>query len=230
MRNLILLLILIVCYVHTIAQDTLPNFTVNHITSNVLVSWTNPFTSLTTINIQRSYDSTKNFKTIGTVLDVKNKKNGFVDPKPPTFTMFYRIFLSFEGGTYLFCSSSRPVLDTSKVLPVFKNLQQSTVATWFVPSKRVYSNTENNVIINLPEAATKKCVVKFFDENGTPLFEVNKITDTYLTIEKVNFLRAGTYNFEVYEDGLMIEKHKFYISKEGKPVQIFNDQEKNAPK
>lgn len=225
-KNLFALSLILIYQAHSFAQDTLPKITVNHITNNVLVSWTNPFTSLTTINIQRSFDSTKNFKTIGSVLDVKNKKNGFVDSKPPTFNMFYRVFLSFEGGTYLFTSSFRPVLDTTKVIPVFKNLQQSNLATGFVPSKHVYTNGENNVIINLPEATSKRCSVKFFEENGNPLFEVNKITDTYLTIEKVNFFHAGAYNFELYEDGVLVEKHKFYISREGRPVQILNDPER----
>ena len=213
LKNLAVLICLIIICTSARAQDTLPKFTVNHVTSNVLVSWTNPFTSLTTLNIQRSYDSTKNFKTIGSVLDVKNRRNGFVDPKPPTFNMFYRIFLSFEGGTYLFTTSSRPVLDTTKAIPSLKDLQQSTVVTWFVPSKRVYTGFDNNVVVNLPEVTKKKYLIKFFDENGIPLFELNKITETYLTIEKVNFLHAGTFNFEVYEDGVMIEKHKFYIGK-----------------
>ena len=216
LKNLIPLFLLVVFHTVAFAQDTLPKFTVNHVTSNVLVSWTNLFTSLTTINIQRSFDSTKNFTTIGSVLDVKNRKNGFVDPKPPNFNMFYRVFLSFEGGTYLFTTATRPVLDTSKAIPSLKDLQQSTVVTWFVPSKRVYTGNDNNVVVNLPDANKKKYVIKFFDENGVPIFELNKIPETYLTIEKVNFLHAGTFNFEVYEDGVMIEKHKFYISKEGK--------------
>lgn len=223
MRIVIVLLFFFVCHINAHAQDTLPKFTVNHVTNNVLVSWTNPFTSLTTINIQRSFDSTKNFTTIGSVLDVKNRRNGFVDPKPVSYNMFYRLFLSFEGGTYIFTPSQRPVLDTSKAPPSLKDLQQSTVVTGFVPSKRVYSGKDNNVIINLPGALNKKYVVKFFDENGFPLFEINKINETYLTIEKVNFVHAGTFTFEIYEDGLLIEKYKFYIGKEGKPTQNLNE-------
>jgi hypothetical protein len=223
-KNLIVLFFFLIYHIHSFAQDTLPRLTVNYVSNNILVSWTNPFTSLTTINIQRSFDSTKNFKTIGSVLDVKNKRNGFVDPNPPSYNMFYRIFLSFEGGTYIFTSSHMPVLDTSKVLPSLKSRQQSTAVTGFVPSKRVYTSRDNNVIVNLPEANHKKYVVKFFDENGISMFELNKISETYLTIEKVNFLHAGIFNFEVYEDGILVEKYKFSIAKEGKPLQIINDQ------
>src|SRR5690349_4117880 len=80
------------------AQDTLPKISVSNISDHILISWTNPFTTLTTINIQRSFDSTKNFTTIGSVLDVANKRNGFIDSKPLALNMYYRIFLSFEGG------------------------------------------------------------------------------------------------------------------------------------
>ena len=84
------------------AQDTLPKISVKNISNNILYQLDKPLPSLTTINIQRSFDSTKNFTTIGSVLDVKNKKNGFVDSKPKAPNMFYRVFLSFQGGTYIF--------------------------------------------------------------------------------------------------------------------------------
>lgn len=200
------------------AQDTLPKITVQNVSNNILVSWTNPFESLTTINIQRSTDSLKNFTTIGSVLDVKNKRNGFVDSKPKITTMFYRVFLSFEGGTYIFSQSYRPVIDTTKAVIDLKDFKQAVVNTWFVPSKMVYTGRENNVIISLPEAGKKKYIIKFFEENGTQAFELKKITEPYLTLEKVNFVHAGIFNFEIYEDGHLIEKHKVYIAKDGKPM------------
>ncbi|MEP6597732.1 MAG: hypothetical protein ABJA71_17385 [Ginsengibacter sp.] len=199
------------------AQDTLPRLTVVSISNHVLISWTNPYFSLTTINIQRSFDSIKNFRTIGTILDVKNKINGFADNKPPYNKMFYRVFISFEGGTYLFTKSYRPVIDTLKALPDLKNLQQSSVLPWFVPSTRVYTGADNNVIISLPDAAKKKYTLKFFDENGTPLFEINKIIEPYLTLEKVNFSHSGIFNFELFDEGgALIEKDKIYIPHDAK--------------
>ncbi|HUS02887.1 MAG TPA: hypothetical protein VMY77_14215 [Chitinophagaceae bacterium] len=205
------------------SQDTLPKITVSNINDHILVSWTNPYITLTTINIQRSFDSTRNFTTIGSVLDVNNKRNGFIDSKPLSLTMYYRIFLSFEGGTYLFTKSSRPVKDTSKALPDFKEFQQSTVNTWFVPSKLVYTGRDNNVIIALPDAGKKKYSIKFFEENGAFIFELNKITEPYLTLEKVNFMHSGIFDFEIFENGVMIEKHKVYVPKDGKPVPNANE-------
>lgn len=209
------------------AQDTLPKVSVSNISGHILISWTNPFTTLTTINIQRSFDSLKNFTTIGSVLDVTNKRNGLLDGKPLSPNMFYRVFLSFEGGTYMFSKSSRPVKDTTKALPDIQVFQQSIVNTWFVPSKLIYTGRDNNVIISLPDAAKRKYVIKFFEESGAFLFELNKITEPYLTLEKVNFIHAGIFDFEIFENGTLIEKHKVYVPKDGKPVPNINEQGKN---
>ena len=227
MQKFLLLFLVLFIAQQLFAQDTLPKISVSNISGHILVSWTNPFVTLTTINIQRSFDSTKNFTTIGSVLDVANKKNGFIDSKPLSAHMFYRIFLSFEGGTYLFTKSSRPVLDTTKAVADMREFQQSTVNTWFVPSKLIYTGKDNNVIIALPDAGKKKYTIKFFEESGAFVFELSKITEPYLTLEKVNFMHAGIFDFEIYENGVLIEKHKVYVPKDGKPVPNPVETDKN---
>lgn len=231
MRIFIISLIVLICSKNiSFAQDTLPRLSVINISNHVLISWVNSYVYLTTINIQRSSDSTKNFTTIGTILDVKNKRNGYVDTKPPSTKMFYRVFVSFEGGTYIFTKSYRPFIDTSKVLPDIKalqqNIQQNIVIPWFVPSSRVYTGKDNNIIISLPEAREKKYTLKFYEENGTPVFEIDKIPEPYLTLEKVNFLHSGIFNFELFEDGLLLEKDKIYIPKDVKITNGGNEQER----
>ena len=208
------------------AQDTLPNISVTQISRKVIISWTNPFTTITNINIQRSYDSLKNFTTIGSVLDVKAKTNGFVDSKEFIPPQYYRVFISFEGGTYLFTPSHKPGAESANTgtnLKELSELKKVTVTTpyvrnWFVPSKLVYTGKENNVIISLPDAEKKKYSIKFFEEDGTPLFEIKKISEPYLTLDKVNFIHAGLFKFEVYEKGILIEKHEFYIPKDGQSM------------
>lgn len=225
MRIFIIFFILLTGNNMLFAQDTLPRLTVLRISDHVIISWTNPYVSLTTINIQRSFDSIKNFRTIGTILDVKNRVNGFAD-KPPFGKIFYRVFISFEGGSYLFTKSYRPTIDTLKGLPDLKNLQQSTVLPWFVPSSRVYTGPDNNVIISLPDAEKKKYTLKFFEENGIPLFEINKITEPYLTLEKVNFSHSGIFNFELFDEGMLIEKDKVYIPEDTKITNGLHEQGK----
>ena len=233
-KSTYIIVLLLLLHKLSFAQDTLPKISVTQLGNKVLVSWVNPFESVTTINIQRSYDSLKGFTTIGSVLNVKARENGYVDSKEFIPPQFYRVFISFEGGSYLFTKSHKPSVDTAKtVAEVNENevkenaikeiiKQLPPAKTYFIPSKRVYIGKENNVIISLPDADKKKYSIKFFEQDGTPLFEIKKVTEPYLTLDKVNFMHAGLFNFEVYEDGLLIEKHKFFIPKDGKPMPVLD--------
>ncbi len=205
------------------SQDTLPSISVTQISNKALISWSNPYTSVTYIGIQRSYDSLKNFTTIGSVLNVKAPTNGFVDTKEFIPAQFYRLFISFEGGTYIFTASHRPGLDTLGVMPDISE-NYKPVQTWFIPSKEVYTGKGYNVILSLPDASKKKYSVKFFEDDGTFLFEIKKIDEAYLTLDKVNFRHAGLFKFELYRDGALIERHKVYIPKDGKPIPALNEE------
>jgi hypothetical protein len=206
------------------SQDTLPRITVKGFGNKVIISWRATYGArITTINIQRSDDSLKNFTTIGSVLEPNNRENGFVDGKAPAANMFYRVFVAFAGGNYIFSKSYRPVIDTIKiikepdvVIPAPPYQYQPEEPTGFVASKYIYTGKDNSVIIELPDASTNKYAVKFFDDNDKPVFEISKVSEPYLIIEKVNFQHSGWFYFKLYENGIIKERHEFYIPKEGR--------------
>jgi len=225
-KFLILILLFLTMQKFSFAQDTLPNISVTILGKKVLVSWNNPYTNATVINIQRSGDSTKNFKTIGSVLNVDPGINGFTDPKEflPS-DQYYRVFISFEGGSYIFTKSHRPVKDTSNKIviiekPVVPEVKEPPphFRNVFVPSPHVFTGKDNNVIISLPDFAKNKYSIKFYDGSGNFLFELKKIPEAYLTLDKVNFGHAGLFIFEIYNNRIIIERHKFYIPKDGRPM------------
>lgn len=84
----------------------------------------------------------------------------------------------------------------------------------WVPSQFIFTNRDGNVKILLADAKNKKYRIEVFDENKKHLFTLNKITDTELTLEKVNFMKSGWFFFELYEDNNLKEKNKFYIGKD----------------
>jgi hypothetical protein len=227
----------------SIAQDTLPKLTVKNISHKIIISWKTTYgANISAINIQRSSDSLKNFTTIGSVLEPMNRENGYVDTKAPGVNMFYRVFVAFEGGTYVFTKSYRPVVDrviaektimlppvilikpdTIKAIPI--PIPIPVVPKGFVASKYIFTGKENNVIISLPEAGKRLYAVKFFDEKDRQVFEILKITEPYFIIEKVNFLHSGWFYFKLFEDAVLKERNQFYIPKEGKigiPPQEMN--------
>jgi hypothetical protein len=87
--------------------------------------------------------------------------------------------------------------------------------TAFVPSLYVYTNRDGYVRVSLPdEEKPKKYAIKFFDEDNTLLFELKDIKQKTFKLDKTNFYHAGWFRFELYEDGKLLEKHKFYLEKD----------------
>lgn len=215
------------------AQDKpLPFIQVKNLNNKIVVSWINDYTKpITALNIQRSYDSLQNYTTIGSVLSPQSRENGFADANFPYNKMYYRVFVSFEGGSYIITASARPVKEfyvadnaLSEKYPWLVSNKDSGIV--FPPSKpeitypsnTIFTAKDNNIIIHLVNAETKKYSVKFFDETEKFLFELTKLKEEYLIIEKVNFVHTGWFRFEIYENGLLIENNKFQILKEVKKL------------
>lgn len=304
-KLLLLTLFLLASRLHSFAQDTLPNFSaLTRGGGKVIISWTNNYPYTSQISIQRSKDSTKNFKTILSVPDPRVPQNGFVDTKADTVNKFYRLFIVLDSGKYLFSKSKRATLDTAKivadqptaenneakkrvvvaetvseqkaeiikesirkagkdsakketVIPVpekfyvivrhdsvitqvsekfYKRFRDSVVSKTkdtiafasvdtilikpyippvvYKPSKYIYTEKDGNIAISLPEAGKKKYSVKFFDEDHNELFEIKEVKEPAIILDKTNFMRSGWFRFELYEDGKLKEKHKFFIPKD----------------
>ncbi|MDQ6755373.1 MAG: hypothetical protein M3004_00400 [Bacteroidota bacterium] len=97
MRKLLIILVLSALTQFLFAQQTLPVVIVKIINGQAIISWKHPYPSVSAINVQRSFDSAKNFKTIASITDGK-KVYEYVDVNPPSQHMFYRLFISFDGG------------------------------------------------------------------------------------------------------------------------------------
>lgn len=235
MRNrlfILFLLLVIAATGFTQSADTLPKFTVTNAGNNrYIVGWVNNYELVKQISIQRSHDSLKNFRTILTVTDPNAKQNGFADTKAPNDHMYYRLFVVLDKGQYLFTEAKKPFLDTSTRIPGNRLTKNSSIETAqdslnitikpvvpkkpeFIPSFYVYTNRDGYVFINLPDAARKKYRIRFYEEDDSFLFEIKAIREPALTLDKANFLHAGWFKFELYDDEKLVEKNKFYLARE----------------
>jgi hypothetical protein len=225
---------LVAAYNSKAQNEPLPAIDAKNIGNKIIISWKNELNKpITTLNIQRSFDSLKNFRTVGSVLSPQSKENGYVDIDPPYNKMYYRIFIAFEGGAYMYSNTKRPKKDTSsktETTPIEEkfpwmviNKNDSTIilpnkTTITYPSANIFTAKDNNVILHLQDASTRNYTVKFFDEAEKFLFELKKIKEDYLIIEKVNFVHIGWFRFELYENGELIENNKFQIQKDAKKL------------
>ncbi len=245
------LFLLLSCLTLSIAgssQSILPAITVKNLSGKIIVSWRNEYTlPVANITIQRSYDSLKNYSSIGSVLNPQNKENGYADVTPPYNKMYYRLFIAFEGGAYIITQPSRPVKEMPKTevirgadgkdsLVISPNrfpwqlnpLLDSTIQlpppignkpVIAYPSKKVFTARDASIVLHLPDAANKKYTLKFFNDNEEMIFELTRLQEEFLILEKVNFVHSGWYHFELYDNGVLVEKNKFYVPKDPKKVQ-----------
>lgn len=238
MKQLILSIIFIAAtFTVVMAQnDTLPKFALKKKEGKIAVGWINRYPNARQITIQRSKDSLKNFITIFSLPDPSLRKYNYTDEKAPNDSMFYRIFILIEGTNYFFSASKRPVKDTAKELTILKTTdikgidikkqeeakeeaktkEEKPVVKKYVwaPSVYVFTADDGNVSIVLPNYKNKKYNIRFFEENDAPLFELHEVKQSPLLMDKVNFLRSGWFKFELYENGQLIERNKFLITRD----------------
>jgi len=81
-------------------------------------------------------------------------------------------------------------------------------------SSYVFTGKYGNIHLALPDAGRRHYAVKFYDDNSKLLFELASIKATSLIVDKSNFLHAGWFRFELYEDGQLKEKNKLFIPKD----------------
>jgi len=78
----------------------------------------------------------------------------------------------------------------------------------------VFTGLSGYVNIRLPEAKQKQYKLLVFNEAGKKIFSIEKISETDLILDKTNFMRAGWFTFELYEDGKLKERNKFYLQRD----------------
>jgi hypothetical protein len=218
------------------AQDTLPRFTVVYKGSNRnVVSWTNPFPYTSQISIQRSPDSTKNFKTILTVPDANVPQNGYVDMKGATSLMYYRLFIVLDSGKYQFSRSRRPAPDTAKAVsiadPIIKN-ESTRVITDSLSNKEVKALKEKILPANpaLPKPE-KFFVIKRRDSVVNTISEkyIRKFRDSivYSTKDTLLFASVDTILIKPFVPREVYRASKFvYTEKYGNVMIALPDAEK----
>lgn len=81
------------------------------------------------------------------------------------------------------------------------------------PSTSIFTTNKGYVNLHLPLVKQHKYKVVFFDEEGTEIFEIKQVKETDLTLDYTNFIHAGWFSFELFEDDKLKEKNRFLLMK-----------------
>jgi hypothetical protein len=84
----------------------------------------------------------------------------------------------------------------------------------FRTSSYVFLSRDGYINVSLPLINERKYRLKFFEENGALLFEINQMRESPLILDKANFVHAGWFLFELYEDNKLKEKNRLYLPKD----------------
>lgn len=84
----------------------------------------------------------------------------------------------------------------------------------YVPSIYVIANKDGFIQLRLPELGQKKYKITFYEMDGKKLFTINNIPESDLVIDKSNFIHAGWFRFELYENDKLKERNKVLLQRD----------------
>lgn len=148
-------------------------------------------------------DETKNnTKVIERLIYIK-KRDSIIGVIPEKSLKTYRDYLASSSKDTITMKTA----DTLLIRPFVPK-------EFYRPSKFVYTEKDGNIRISLTDAATRKYSLKFFEEDNTEIFEIPHIREPILILDKTNFFHSGWFNFEIYDEGKLKEKHKLFVPKD----------------
>jgi len=83
----------------------------------------------------------------------------------------------------------------------------------FPLSDYIHREKNGDLVISIAGVLSNNYRVRFFEGNVF-LFEVRRIRDPLLIIEKFNFQHAGQFQYELYRENVLIERNTFFIRRE----------------
>ncbi len=230
----------------------------------VRISWVNPFgEDLIQVNVQRSYDSLRGWKTVFSTPSPELPENGFIESYYPGVKVYYRIFYMLSSNAYFFTKTRRatPALlpdsiakelaaanDTVTLKSADTILAQLPYSQFLTFRDSIFAHTKDTLLLlsndtillkpyvyngawrasvylftdrsgvvtlKLPQAKEKRYSLRVYeDDSKKPVFTLKHVAETELMIDKANFLHAGWFNFELFEDDKLKERNKVFIAKE----------------
>lgn len=94
------------------------------------------------------------------------------------------------------------------------SLSPFTGVEYWKVSPYIFVNKDGFIHISLPLIGQKKYNIKFFEESGSPLFEIHNVKESPLIFDKASFVHSGWFLFELYEDNRLKERNKVYLPKD----------------
>lgn len=77
----------------------------------------------------------------------------------------------------------------------------------------VFTDKKGYVNLRLENPKFYRYIVRFYESGGKLAFEIIAPKEDWLILEKSNFIHAGTFDYEVWQDGNLYDKGRLYLSR-----------------
>jgi len=218
------------------AQKTLPDITVQTEGGINVISWINPYKSgIKVIKVERSVDSNYNFSVIGLVKDFNNNIQSYVDITPNAGKMWYRVTVIFTSDLEWTSNMTSVTLDSIDIVnrkqiksvdtlqkevnkiinekgvndtvAVIKTVEKKIEKIELPKSKFIFTNPfTGNINIELPEPRDYEYKVFFYTNDDKRAFDIPRIHEEEIILDKRNFQKTGVYKFKILKDNKEFEK------------------------
>lgn len=117
-------------------------------------------------------------------------------------------YQKFKDSIFKFTKDSLSRINKNTV--VYFIAKPETLAETWTPSQFVYTNHLGNLVINLNNTQHKRYSLLIY--SGMKLMlNLTNIQEDKIILDKSNFYHSGWYQFELYCDGILLEKNKFLL-------------------
>ncbi|RAJ02568.1 hypothetical protein LX64_03588 [Chitinophaga skermanii] len=96
-----------------VTPPVLPDFSAKIKTGKIQLDWISGFRNVSQIGVQRSLDSVINFYTIGYAVSPNEIRNAYMDNKPLPGKNYYRLFIQFNNGKYMYSKVMEAIPDST---------------------------------------------------------------------------------------------------------------------
>jgi hypothetical protein len=136
------------------------------------------------------------------------KKNQFLFKLPENKFRAFRDSIAFKTRDTLFTKADGRV----DIHPYSGSYMASSPVKKNSPPL-VYTDKKGYVNLRLPNPKFYRYVIRFYEPTGKLAFEIQSPKEELLILEKSNFVHAGAFDYEVWQDGSLQEKGRIFLSR-----------------
>jgi len=134
-------------------------------------------------------------------------------------TVYFHDTIYAQLSYWDFKKFSDSILTQTRDSLITDNLNTATLKSYiprgnWIPSTYIYTDRVGNLNINIPDAEQENYSIIFYGADDKVIFNIKHLDSPQLVLDKASFMHSGWFTFEIFENGKLKERNKFFLQKE----------------